>query len=32
MSAGFFGGAGIAHPGKPVYAAYVDGELSLIHI
>lgn len=21
-----FGGAGIAHPGKPVYAAYVDGE------
>lgn len=25
-SAEGFGGAGIAHPGKPVYAAYVDGE------
>jgi hypothetical protein len=26
MSAGVFGGPHIAHPGKPVYAAYVDGE------
>jgi hypothetical protein len=25
-SAEGFGGAGIAHPGKPVYAVYVDGE------
>lgn len=23
---GVFGGPHIAHPGKPVYAAYVDGE------